>query len=106
MENVAGAWLQIVEFETQAAAVDPVPEHGPSLPVNVGHESMVPLNPAHVDGSLHPVVPVQTQVDLHVVQAALVVAVVFAAQVLAIQAVVAVAPATLVQRPSVPPVNV
>ena len=98
--------MQIVEFETQAAAVDPVPEHGPSVAVNVGHESMVPLKPEQVEGSLHPVVPVQTQLGFHVVQAALVVAVVFAAQVLAIQAVVAVAPATLLQRPSAPPVNV
>ena len=90
----------------QAAEVDPVPEHGPSLPVNVGHESIVPLNPEQGEGSLHPVVPVQTQVLFHVVQAALVVAVVLAAQVLAIQAVVAVAPARLSQSPLAPPVNV
>ena len=93
-------------METQAADVDPVPEHGPSLPVNVGQESIVPLNPAQVEASLHPVVPVQTQPLFHVVQAGLAVAVVLAAQVLAIQAVVDVAPATLLQRPSAPPVNV
>ena len=81
-----------------AADVDPVPEHGPSVAVNVGHESIVPLNPAQVEASLHPVVPVQTHPFFHVVQAALVVAVVLAAQVLAIQAVL--------QRPSAPPVNV
>ena len=67
--------------------------------------SVVPLNPEQVEGSLHPVVPVQTQVLFHVVQAALEVAVVLAAQVLGIQGVVAVAPATLLQGPSVPPVN-
>ena len=86
--------------------MDPVPEHGPSLPVNVGHVSFVPLKLEQVDGSLHPVVPVHTQVLFHVVQAELVIAVVLAAQVLTIQAVVDVAPATLLQRPSVPPVNV
>ena len=95
-----------MEFETQAAEVEPVPEHGPSLAVNVGHVSIVPLNAAQFEISLHPVVPVQTQPLFHVVQTAFVVAVVLAAQVLAIQAVVAVAPATLLQRPSVPPVNV
>ena len=89
----------------QAADVDPVPEHGPSLPVNVGHESSVPLNPAQVEESLHPVVPVQTHPLFHVVQTALAVAVVLAAQVLAIQGVVEVAPDTLLQRPSAPPVN-
>ena len=96
----------MVELEKQAADVDPVPEHGPSLPVNVGHDSIVPLNPAQVEASLHPVVPVQTQALFQVVQAALVVAVVLAAQVLAIQAVVEVAPARLLHRPSTPPVNV
>ena len=67
--------------------------------------SIVPLNPEQFVGSLHPVVPVQTQVLFHVVQAALLVAVVLAAQVLAIQAVAEVAPAILSQSPSVPPVK-
>ena len=74
--------------------------------MNVGHVSIVPLNPEQAEGSLHPVVPVQTQVLLHVVHAEFVVDVVLAAQVLAIQVVVEVAPATLLQRPSVLPVNV
>ena len=74
--------------------------------MNVGHESIVPLNPAQVEASLHPVVPVQAHPLFHVEQAALAVAVVLAAQVLAMQAVVEVAPATLLQRPSEPPVNV
>ena len=74
--------------------------------MNVGQVSIVPLNPEQLEISLHPVVPVQTHPVFHVVQAALVVAVVLAAQVLAIQAVVAVAPATLSQGPLAPPVNV
>ena len=102
---MAGAWLQIVEFETQADCVDPIPEQGPSLPVKVGQESVVPLNPAQVEGPLHPLFPVQTQPLFHVVQAALEVAVVLASQVLAIQAVVKVAPEKLLQRQSEPPVN-
>ena len=92
-------------METQAAEVDPVPEHGPSIPVNVGQVSIVPLNPEQFVGSLHPVVPVQTHVLLHVVHAALLVAVVLASQSLLIQALLDGAPTSLLQRPSVPPVN-
>ena len=91
-----------MEFETQAADVDPVPEHGPSRAVNVGHVSTVPLNVEQFAGSLHPVVPVQTQVLFHVLQAASAVAVVLALQALAVHAVVVVADETLVQAPSEP----
>ena len=84
-----------MELEIQAADVDPVPEQGPSLPLYVGQESIVPLNPAQVEGSLHPVVPVQTQVLFHIVHTLLLVAIILAAHVFAIQGVVAIAPAIL-----------
>ena len=92
-------------METQAA-FNYAPEHGPSVALKFGHESIVPINSAQGLGSLHPVVPVHTQVVFHAAQVESVLANVLEAQALGIQTVEAVASATLSQRPSVPPVNV
>lgn len=104
--------MQIVEFETQLEAVELVPEQGPSAAVIVGHESIVPVNAEQFEvAAIHPVVPFQTQfftlftVGSQVSHAASVVATVFKAHVLTIQAVVEVADTALVHGPSAP-VNV
>ena len=52
--------MQLELFDVHAAAAAEAPEHGPSVAVNVGHESIVPLKAEHVYGATHPDVPFQT----------------------------------------------
>ena len=65
--------------------------------MKVGHESTVPVNDAQGCGSTHPKLPLQTQVDNHVLQSVSLFAVVFKGHVLFMQASVAAAEEVLVQ---------
>ena len=55
-----GALVQLVLFAVHAAATAEAPEQGPSVAVNVGHVSIVPLKAEQVYGKTHPNVPFQT----------------------------------------------
>ena len=94
---------------TQAAgeAIVPVPKQGPSVAVNVGHESTVPVNYAHSCGLTHPELPPQTQLatpavgGYQIAHSASLFAVVFKIHVLFMQA--SVAPAVEVFVHGTPP---
>ena len=91
---VDGAAVQRELFEVHDVGAEtvPVPKHGPSFAVNLGHDYAVPVKEAQGYGLTQPEVPPHTQLAIPAVggyqaeQSASLFAVVFNAQVLLMQA--------------------
>ena len=61
MLKLVGAPVQFLLLETQGFGSTVVPEHGPSVAVNVEQESIDPLKEAQFYGGTQPKPPPQTQ---------------------------------------------